>query len=691
MKPIINRRIRRSSSHEAPVAKKENQQEQSFFGNATQATFFQPATLIQRKCAGCEKEEKLQRVADKKEDEKKLMKKDDEKLERSAGNKEEERLQKKDAPGSAGGGANVSSYVNSLNGRGNPLPAKTNHFFSKRMGFDFSNVKVHTDREAAESAKAVNAKAYTIGNNIVFNEGEYNEESSAGKKLMAHELVHVLQNNSGTSCINREVTVDAGVPPAARLAKSALAEELEIIWHDKGETAFFARLQKITPGEYNDEDTYLFILDNLSGDSLWWAESLLSSGAETHWDIESKIELEMRSLPPSRGSAGVLEILKIATLTEKITVIRRMLPVLKAKMGGEFTQMLRVLNIEDMIEKMREGEKRMIFTDSHAMHFLKQELPADDYKIIETAFVEHMWTKLVGEGFDEKDDTIKENRFIAALKLVGYQDVNIARGGRKNPGKMKAGLNLDIYYHDHAAESGYLHSNTFNAVFPMDVAEPQFAEVIGMDAFQRESPVRTIMTIEHELEHTRHHKRVMDAYKKWQAKGDTKAFKDQLQKVTTAIMQMAKRRNDPQDLIDKNLRQAKVDGISKWMEKQKGISAVDKDLFKEAATSFHPKTEVLAGLSGFMSGFHLIPVKDLDRGKTHFDELTYYPAQKGYWAFMEKSTKKEYRDLLTGYYCNTLSTEHREAFDYAAANGASGAKTAATKDFFKQLVNIKCT
>ena len=133
MKPIINRRIRRSSSHDTPVVKKENQQEQSFFGNATQATFFQPATLIQRKCAGCEKEEKLQRVADKKEDEKKLMKKDDEKLERSAGNKEEERLQKKDAPGSAGGGANVSSYVNSLNGRGNPLPAKTNHFFSKRM------------------------------------------------------------------------------------------------------------------------------------------------------------------------------------------------------------------------------------------------------------------------------------------------------------------------------------------------------------------------------------------------------------------------------------------------------------------------------------------------------------------------------------------------------------------------------
>ena len=64
------------------------------------------------------------------------------------------------------------------------------------MGYDFSNVKVHTDKEAVESAKAVNAKAYAVGNNVVFNEGQYNDESSEGKKLMAHELTHVLQQGA---------------------------------------------------------------------------------------------------------------------------------------------------------------------------------------------------------------------------------------------------------------------------------------------------------------------------------------------------------------------------------------------------------------------------------------------------------------------------------------------------------------
>jgi hypothetical protein len=71
------------------------------------------------------------------------------------------------------------------------------------MGYDFSNVKIHTDKEATDSAKGINAKAYTIGNNVVFNEGQYNTESGDGKRLMAHELAHVVQQDSES--ISREV------------------------------------------------------------------------------------------------------------------------------------------------------------------------------------------------------------------------------------------------------------------------------------------------------------------------------------------------------------------------------------------------------------------------------------------------------------------------------------------------------
>ena len=129
----------------------------------------------------------VQKKEDKKEEEKAMKKEEKE---------EEKPIQKKEISSNASAGNNASNYIGSLNGKGNPLPANANHFFSSKMGYDFSNVKIHTDKEAAESAKDVNAKAYTIGNNIVFNEGQYNTESGEGKKLMAHELVHVVQQKN---------------------------------------------------------------------------------------------------------------------------------------------------------------------------------------------------------------------------------------------------------------------------------------------------------------------------------------------------------------------------------------------------------------------------------------------------------------------------------------------------------------
>jgi peptidoglycan hydrolase-like protein with peptidoglycan-binding domain len=64
------------------------------------------------------------------------------------------------------------------------------------LGHDFSRIRVHADSRAAQSARAVNAKAYTVGEHIVFGPGQYQPESSAGRKLMAHELAHTIQQSS---------------------------------------------------------------------------------------------------------------------------------------------------------------------------------------------------------------------------------------------------------------------------------------------------------------------------------------------------------------------------------------------------------------------------------------------------------------------------------------------------------------
>jgi hypothetical protein len=149
--------------------------------------------------ASAQEKEKLQKKEDNKEEEK-VMKKEDPSSEASA---QEEKLQKKEAPGSSTSQGTVSGYVSSLNSKGTPLPANANQFFSTRMGYDFSKVKVHTDKEAATSAKAVHAKAYTVGNHVVFNDGQFNTASNDGKKLMAHELVHVMQQN-GDEAVSRK-------------------------------------------------------------------------------------------------------------------------------------------------------------------------------------------------------------------------------------------------------------------------------------------------------------------------------------------------------------------------------------------------------------------------------------------------------------------------------------------------------
>src|SRR2546426_3354502 len=84
-----------------------------------------------------------------------------------------------------------------LRSAGQPLDARTRDFFESRLGHDFSQVRIHTDGKAAESAQAVRALAYTVGRDIVFGSGQYATASKDGQKLLAHELVHTIQQADG--------------------------------------------------------------------------------------------------------------------------------------------------------------------------------------------------------------------------------------------------------------------------------------------------------------------------------------------------------------------------------------------------------------------------------------------------------------------------------------------------------------
>ena len=80
-----------------------------------------------------------------------------------------------------------------LRGPGQPLDGATRGWMEERFNADFGEVRVHTDARADRSARALNASAYTVGRNIVFGRSQYAPTTNDGRKLIAHELTHVIQ------------------------------------------------------------------------------------------------------------------------------------------------------------------------------------------------------------------------------------------------------------------------------------------------------------------------------------------------------------------------------------------------------------------------------------------------------------------------------------------------------------------
>jgi len=93
--------------------------------------------------------------------------------------------------------AAVSDYTATLPGHGRPLPGSVRAFFEPRFGVDLRTVRVHADGPAAAAAHQVGARAYTVGEHIVFGAGQYAPETGEGRALLAHELAHTLQPAAG--------------------------------------------------------------------------------------------------------------------------------------------------------------------------------------------------------------------------------------------------------------------------------------------------------------------------------------------------------------------------------------------------------------------------------------------------------------------------------------------------------------
>lgn len=132
-------------------------------------------------------------------------------------------IHRKDSGVSDGGLSVGNGFAQSL-GSGSPLEASVRKSMEANIGHDFSHVRVHTDDRAASSARSINAQAYALGNNVVFDRGAYAPHSSQGKRLLAHELAHVAQGAGKSTAVARQPAADV-----SQEARSYIAEAIDTL------------------------------------------------------------------------------------------------------------------------------------------------------------------------------------------------------------------------------------------------------------------------------------------------------------------------------------------------------------------------------------------------------------------------------------------------------------------------------
>ena len=218
--------------------------------NGTTDTIGNVSSIVQRKCSKCEEEDELQ-------------------------TKSNGQTTQTVSPA-------LSNQIQNTKGGGKTMDASTKDYMSSRFNKDFSAVRIHTDSKAIQMNSVVNSRAFTVGNDIYFNQGQYNPAFGEGKRLLAHELVHTIQqggirssNDQKDTIIQRQVNTAAA--PANTFEDCTTAQRTAIenvlsdaLGHVNRATAALARAQATHP--------------NLA--------SITSSGLNTHFHTTDKDDIE---------------------------------------------------------------------------------------------------------------------------------------------------------------------------------------------------------------------------------------------------------------------------------------------------------------------------------------------------------------------------------------------------------------
>ncbi len=152
---------------------------------------------------------------------------------------------------------------------GQTLPAIERDYFEPRFGHDFSRVRVHTDAHAAASAELLNARAYTLGSDVVFGPGQYAPGTGEGRRLLAHELAHVVQQGGGDPgpVIQRQLKVTGAKADIKAMLKLLGTASGLALTHDPKTTLVSAKVVQAKPPSPELAKTLQTIIDDPGRDA----------------------------------------------------------------------------------------------------------------------------------------------------------------------------------------------------------------------------------------------------------------------------------------------------------------------------------------------------------------------------------------------------------------------------------------
>jgi len=436
-----------------------------------------------------------------------------------------------------------------LNSAGQPLDAPIRAFMEPRFGHDFGQARIHTDAKAADSARAVNALAYTVGRDIVFGDGQYAPHTSAGQKLLAHELTHVAQQQAGSE------------------SSSESTRPLE----DQAEA--FARI----------------------------ADSSVEVGNSTV--LAAPVGIQRKALPDVVGTP--LAEFSMGKITSKIRANEEIVPGGQepGKFGGfnmETEAVVTGHRLASTTAVIKDGDKRFHLFDTGIgpldpreskftiapyvttgkdyefvkwVNLLTESKPVGSWseRAAKASDLRKEYKSSAGPEQQAKREAAEQaylNLLIEALGLDAA-DIHIIRGDSPKPGVLNFDLDLSG-----AAGLGGLATLPTTRKGP----KPEPTLTLGPESIFPDSPALTQMIFFHEATHTAHATRGTELLQKWRGTKTNKSFEDWL----------------------------------KAEKSGKGISESEYELTVEKISKGSTSTETLAYLAGFMAAFHLLPVEQTE-------------------------------------------------------------------------------